>query len=158
MLLCENKTKECIWSSVNLLQNKCRKPPSCFGHFLWQFSWSYCTKDILQRHQYQCTSTKYYVLNIWYKNMLKYKLQIKLFMLDTREWGLFMWCLMYHNPEKHFGCFDIWMLILISLYYILCIIPLWNGNKSWPKPVGDLQHLCYNKFPYFHMQSLVLFS
>ena len=46
----ENKTKECIWSYVNLLQHKCRENLACFGHLLWPSSGRCFSKDILQRN------------------------------------------------------------------------------------------------------------
>ena len=45
----ENKTKDCVWSYVNLLQYTCRENLTCFGHLLWPSSQRCFPTDILQR-------------------------------------------------------------------------------------------------------------
>ena len=58
----ENKTNDCVLSDVNLLQHKCLKYPTCFGHMFWSTSGRYYTRAVLQRHQNHCTNIIYYLL------------------------------------------------------------------------------------------------
>lgn len=64
-----------------------------------------------------------------YVKMLKYKIQINLFVLDLCELGVLMCCVPYHHPTQQ------------HISYLLE-----DGHQRWPKEGGGLQHLHCNKF------------
>jgi hypothetical protein len=83
----ENKTNKCIWKYKNLLHYNCCKPPTCFGNFSWSSSGRcyFCEGYIRKttKPMYKCKKKK---LSFKYQthNILKYTIQIKLFVLNLR--------------------------------------------------------------------------
>jgi hypothetical protein len=77
---------------MNLLHYRHHKPSTCFGQLLWPYSVRCFLKDVL--HRTKQSTDKYTILSLKNKveNMLRYKIQIKIFVLNAMSVGVFKCC------------------------------------------------------------------